>query len=313
VKSDSMGLAGLLDVSHRVFTGEAVASPAPTVTRRPSPSAEPRGQDRPRLLSYVGRWGRARRWLGPDVGRVLDVGCAFGYGTAALTGRGRSRWRVIGLERDRGLVELAAKQYPWIPLVQADAAALPFGSGTMDAVVALDVVEHMANPALVFAEARRVLRSGGYLLLTMPHQGLLAALDANNRYTSLRRRRPSLPPLEPYDDSTTGQHRHFRLDEVRSALGAGFVVDRVARTGLGVAELLHLPVLIAFKALLRWQGAYLTLRSLHFYSYLVEDFLPAGPFGYHLTILARAVGDDRPGSTARSSADASAPALAGVG
>ena len=43
---------------------------------------------RPRLLSYVGRWGRARRWLPPEARVVADVGCASGYGTAALTGTG---------------------------------------------------------------------------------------------------------------------------------------------------------------------------------------------------------------------------------
>ena len=39
---------------------------------------------RPRILSYVGRWGRARRWLSDDALRVLDIGCSFGYGAAAI-------------------------------------------------------------------------------------------------------------------------------------------------------------------------------------------------------------------------------------
>src|SRR5205085_10379357 len=58
---------------------------------------------RPRLLAYVGRWGRARRWLAPNAQRALDVGCNTGYGSAALAARqSDGRW-VGGLERDLGL------------------------------------------------------------------------------------------------------------------------------------------------------------------------------------------------------------------
>ena len=79
------------------------------------------GPTRPRLLSYVGRWGRARRWLPPGACRVLDVGCAFGYGTAALKGRGDAPPWVVGIERDEGHIRHAGASYPWLPLLRGDA------------------------------------------------------------------------------------------------------------------------------------------------------------------------------------------------
>jgi SAM-dependent methyltransferase len=245
-------------------------------------------QDRPRLLAHVGRWGRARRWLPEDARRVIDLGCAFGYGTAALAGRGAARRWTVGVERDAEHVRRASQQGWWFPIVQADGTELPIRSGAVDAVVVLDVVEHVADPSAMIAEVRRVLRPGGWLVLSVPHRGLLAGLDPLNVYPALRRRWRSWPPLESADQSASGVHRHFTLDEMRAILGPAFAVDRVARTGMGLSEALHLSFLLAFKALLRWQGAYLASRALHFVVYLVDDLIPAGAFGYHLTLRARA-------------------------
>jgi SAM-dependent methyltransferase len=196
---------------------------------------------------------------------------------------------VVGVEYDAGLVDLAARYFPWVPVVRADARHLPVQDGTVDAIVMLDVLEHLADPAAVLATARRALHPGGCLIVSVPHQGLLAGLDANNVYTRLRRRRPSWPDLEATDRSATGVHRHFTVAEVGALLGDQFQIDRVARTGLGVAEIIHLAILLLFRVWLPWRGVYRALRQLHFIAYLLEDFVPAGRLAYHLTVRARAV------------------------
>ena len=247
------------------------------------------GGDRPRLLSYVGRWGRARRWLPSEARLVADVGCASGYGTAALAGTGRDGRRVIGIERDPDHLREAARRFPWLTVLEGDAASLPLDDGAVDAVVLLDVLEHVPEPRAVVAEARRVLRPGGTLVLSVPHRGLLAPLDSLNVYPALCRRFPSWQPLEPADETGPGGHRHFSLDELSAVLDGLFVVDRSARTGIGLAELLHLGLLVAFKGLMHRRAAYRALLPLHFVVYLVDDLVPAGRWGYHLTVRATAV------------------------
>ncbi|MGH9225138.1 MAG: class I SAM-dependent methyltransferase [Acidimicrobiales bacterium] len=256
--------------------------------------------DRPRLLSYAGRWGRARRWLPGDAQLVLDVGCAFGYGTAALASNGPGGRRVIGSELDPAHLADARRHFSFLPLVRADATALPFRAGGMDAVTILDVIEHVADPTSVLAEVHRVLRPDGRLIVSVPHRGLLMNLDSLNVYPALRRRWPSWPPLEPADEAATGVHRHFGVDEVRQLLGDRFAVEGVARTGLGLAEPFHLAILVVFKALLRWERVYRSLLLVHLLLYLLDDLIPGGPLGYHLTMratpvrqTARATGSDQ--------------------
>jgi SAM-dependent methyltransferase len=220
---------------------------------------------------------------------VLDVGCGFGYGTVALMGRAKSpRW-IAGVERDLANVELAGRTYPWLPMVRADARSLPFPDHSVDAVVMLDVLEHLDDPVAVLVEVRRVLRPGASVVVSVPHQGLLSACDSNNVYTALRGRCPSFLPLEPCEDSASGRHRHFTLSEIRELLGPDFAVDRFARTGIGLAELLHILLLVVLKGLLRRRHAYMVLRHLYFTGFLLEDLLPTGRLGYNLTVRARAM------------------------
>jgi SAM-dependent methyltransferase len=90
-------------------------------------------------------------------GRVLDIGCGEGALREALPARMASR--LVGL--DASWTMLAAHPPP---VVQADAAALPFAPGVFDAAVAVNVLDHLAAPALAVREAHRVLAPGGLLV-----------------------------------------------------------------------------------------------------------------------------------------------------
>jgi SAM-dependent methyltransferase len=52
-----------------------------------------------------------------------------------------------------------------------DIEALTFGDGEVDAVICLDVLEHVSDPFQAAREISRVLRPAGLLLLTVPFQG----------------------------------------------------------------------------------------------------------------------------------------------
>jgi SAM-dependent methyltransferase len=248
-------------------------------------------------LSYVGRWGRARRWLPHDAQLVADVGCAFGYGTAALAGTGRFRRRVIGVEPDPVQVREAQRRYPWLEVLQGDAAALPLGDATVDAVTMLDVLEHIPDAGEVLAETHRVLRPGGVLILSVPHRGFLAPLDSLNVYAALRRRFPTWQPLEQDEAgsvSVEGEyvnetHRHFAISELDALFDGRFAIDRTARTGLGVTELLNLALLVMFKGIVHWGFGYRVFLPLKFVVYILDDLIPAGSWGYHLTVRAVAL------------------------
>lgn len=54
--------------------------------------------------------------------------------------------------------------------VIADAAALPFKDRTMDYVLSSHVVEHLFDPIAAINEWLRVIRSGGYVFMIIPHK-----------------------------------------------------------------------------------------------------------------------------------------------
>lgn len=101
------------------------------------------------------------RWtLGHASGRVVDVGCASRWIEQALP----QGCEYIGLDYPA----TGRNLYGAHPDVFADAARLPFGDESVDCIVLFEVLEHVAEPRSALAEAARVLRPGGRLLLTMP-------------------------------------------------------------------------------------------------------------------------------------------------
>jgi SAM-dependent methyltransferase len=264
------------------------APPDPFTLQPPAPVPT-----RPRLLSHLGRWGRARRWLPSDALRLLDVGCAFGYGAAAVAAGGPAGRIAVGVERDPEHLALGRQAFPWLTLLEGDATALPVPDGCADAVLLLDVVEHLAEPRRALAEAHRALRPGGVLVLSVPHRGPLYHLDALNLYAALRRRRPWWPPLEPATGSASGTHRHFAVADLEALLTPWFTIDRVGRTGLGVQELVYLVALLLRVP----RGAERVGRAallLHLAVYVLDDLIPWGPLGYHLAVRATATTDGMP-------------------
>jgi SAM-dependent methyltransferase len=243
---------------------------------------------RPRLTSHLGRWGRARRWLPPDAMRILDVGCAHGYGSAGIVASGPPGRILVGVERNPDYLARAARDFPWIQIIDGDATDLPVPDGCADALVLLDVLEHIGDPERVLAEAHRVLRPNGTIIITVPHAGLFSRFDALNVYAALRRRRPSLPPLDPGTESDGGPHRHYQLSELTSELAPWFAVDRSARTGLGTQEIVTL-MMIAMRigSRPRWLSELMYL--IHFLVSSADYTIPAGPLAYHLAVRARVV------------------------
>jgi SAM-dependent methyltransferase len=99
----------------------------------------------------------AEELVGLDARRILDIGCGEGALRSALPVTWRAR--LVGV--DASATMLAAHPPP---VVQADAAALPVATGGVDAAVAVDVLDHLADPTRAIGEAHRVLAPGGVFL-----------------------------------------------------------------------------------------------------------------------------------------------------
>ncbi|HEX5881778.1 MAG TPA: class I SAM-dependent methyltransferase [Actinomycetota bacterium] len=93
--------------------------------------------------------------VGIGARHILDIGCGEGALRAALPAR--SPARLVGLDASRTMLGAHPP-----PVVQAAAAAaLPFLAGAFDAAVAVNVLDHLADPAVAIGEAHRVLAPGG--------------------------------------------------------------------------------------------------------------------------------------------------------
>lgn len=105
-----------------------------------------------------------------DAGGLLaDVGCGSGDLWQALRGRFRS---CIGVD---------AVRYDGLPPdvefhpADLDAARLPLPDASVDTAAAVEVIEHLENPRAFVRELARIVRPGGWVVVTTPNQ--LSALS----------------------------------------------------------------------------------------------------------------------------------------
>jgi len=133
-------------------------------------------------LETVLRLNFSRRLAGiprPHPGaRLLDIGAAFGF---AVSEARRTGWEATGLEISTAAAARAGRTAPG-RVVVADALRAPFGSSCFDAVTLWDVLEHLPDPHAAVAEAARLLRSGGRLVLTTGDVGSLVARLSGPRW-----------------------------------------------------------------------------------------------------------------------------------
>jgi 2-polyprenyl-3-methyl-5-hydroxy-6-metoxy-1,4-benzoquinol methylase len=98
---------------------------------------------------------------------VAEIGCGEGYGTAQLATSARS---VLGIDYDAVTVRHAADRYREAAFVRANLAALPLPDASVDAIVTLQVIEHVWNHGEFVRECLRVLRPGGTLVVSTPNR-----------------------------------------------------------------------------------------------------------------------------------------------
>ena len=121
--------------------------------------------------SYVWRAGQERRLnlIRRHVrleGRcVLDAGCGVGMYVAAFRRFTDAAYRV---DLDMEKIAQAAQNLPNLEVASVE--ALPFADGSFDMVLSHEVVEHVSDDRAAVAEAVRVLKPGGRLVIYAPNR-----------------------------------------------------------------------------------------------------------------------------------------------
>lgn len=152
--------------------------------------------------------------------RVFDLGCGNGSTAAHLS----QKYEVVGVDVSHTGVERAREAYP---LIRFDVASayddLASVYGQFDAVVSLEVVEHLYDPRLYAKNMFNLVRPGGGIVVSTPYHGyfkniaLAASGKMDQHFTAL------------WDG---GHIKFFSVDTLSTLLTeAGFVDLRFARAG----------------------------------------------------------------------------------
>jgi len=170
-------------------------------------------------------WWRARARLTIDLldrlgvrppARVLDAGCGWGVTLEALD---RLGYRATGLDVSQRALERIDR--PDRRLVLADLSRpLPTGAEAeaFDAVLALDVIEHLDDDRAAVSRLGALARPGGLVLVSVP----------------------ALPELFGEFDAIQGHRRRYRPETLTRAFeGSGLLLDRLLWWGLWMVPILR--------------------------------------------------------------------------
>jgi SAM-dependent methyltransferase len=107
----------------------------------------------------------------PPTSVVGDLGCGSGRIAAALAPFVSS---VIAVDASAEMLSVARERlagFPNVHLHEGSLESLPIESGTLDLALVVHVLHHLPDPALALAEAARVLKPGGRLVVAdvLPH------------------------------------------------------------------------------------------------------------------------------------------------
>jgi len=116
----------------------------------------------------------------PRGSKILDIGCGpcdlaailsrLGYNVTGLDDL-RDSWHLIGRNRER--IKKFAEEMN-IRFIQATIESARVDQDSFDAVLLMDIIEHILNPRLLLNRSISVLKNGGVLMIETPNHAALA-------------------------------------------------------------------------------------------------------------------------------------------
>ena len=97
-------------------------------------------------------------------GRILDVGCGYGFFLDVAKERG---WEEYGCELGKNHFSFAAKNHPRV--FSRELAGCGFPENIFDAVALYDVLEHLTSPSAFIKTVHKILKADGWLVVSTPN------------------------------------------------------------------------------------------------------------------------------------------------
>lgn len=134
--------------------------------------------------------------------KILDFGCGPGHIADYLTPYGE----LYGLDFSEDAIRLA-KDRGYTNLLVSQGERTPYSDGTFDAIIAIDVLEHIEKDTDAMIEMRRILKPGGQIFFSLPAYKFLWG----------------------YHDTMYGHFRRYTVKEIsKKFIASGFDVPQVS-------------------------------------------------------------------------------------
>jgi ubiquinone/menaquinone biosynthesis C-methylase UbiE len=148
---------------------------------------------------------------------ILDAACGTGYGSKILAYKGR----VVGIDISKISIRYASKYCTDCDFLVMDVTHLGFRNDVFDVICSFETIEHIKDYKKYLVEMRRVLKSGGLLIISTPLKEVFSPLITK--------------PTNPY-------HVHeFSVEDIRGILSEYFSITAIYGQGFSVINRFLFP------------------------------------------------------------------------